>query len=131
MVPGKLWGRWVQNRVEKIRANVPGVKWIHYPGKQNPADIPSRGLDISEKHNREIWLNGPSFLSKECATPDTDGITTPVGEIEGGSKAEATPEICMLTNPELSHGIGNVIDITRFSNLRKLFDGHVLRISFH
>ena len=38
---GKVWERFVQNRVVKIRENLPEVKfWRHCPGNLNPADIP-------------------------------------------------------------------------------------------
>ena len=36
--------------------------------KKTPADIPSRGLDLSKSERREKWLHGPDFLcnTKDC-----------------------------------------------------------------
>ena len=62
---GKVWKRLVQNLVREIRDNVPDVKWGHCPGKKNPSDIPTRGIDIANRENCEVWLQGPDFLSME------------------------------------------------------------------
>ena len=35
---------------------------MHCPGKLNPADIPSRGFNLSNASNLKLWLNGPQFL---------------------------------------------------------------------
>ena len=32
-------------------------------GSDNPADLPSRGLDIWEPANRQLWFNGPHWLA--------------------------------------------------------------------
>lgn len=47
----KEWKQFVENRINTIRALVLSHCWRHCPGKENPADIPSRGttaLDLSE-----------------------------------------------------------------------------------
>ena len=58
----KIWKQFIQSRVEKIRDNLPNIKWLHCPGKINPADIPSRGLSLSNDSTLKCWLNGPQFL---------------------------------------------------------------------
>ena len=105
----------MQNRMEMIRAYVPGIKWLHCPGKQNPADIPSRELNITDRHNREIWLKGPEFLLKQCPTP----IVEEIKESEDG-RTNCKSEMCMVVSEETNFGIGNVIDVTRLSTLKGL-----------
>ena len=52
----------MENRVTSIRASVPPQCWIHCPGKENPADIPSRGMTSSELVRNHLWLEGPDWL---------------------------------------------------------------------
>ena len=59
----KTWKQLIQSRFQKIRDNLPNIKWLQCPGKINPADIPSRGLSLSNDSTLKFWLNGPQFLS--------------------------------------------------------------------
>ena len=37
----------------------------HYvPTNQNPADIPTRGMDVSEISQSKLWWNGPAWLQQ-------------------------------------------------------------------
>ena len=57
--------RFVANRVSFIRSHTDVNQWHHVPGKQNPADILSRGSKNGESFLQSgIWFNGPEFLSK-------------------------------------------------------------------
>ena len=40
----KEWKQFVLNRVTKICELVPVTSWSHFPGKDNPADLPSCGF---------------------------------------------------------------------------------------
>ena len=35
---------------------------MHCPGKENPADLPPRGVSVEELINSHLWFNGPSWL---------------------------------------------------------------------
>ena len=56
------WKQFVQNRVNCIRELVPAECWKFCPGSSNPADIPSRGMNLSELSKTLLWLNGPQWL---------------------------------------------------------------------
>ena len=56
------WKPFVQHRVEEIRRLVPARCWNHCPGKDNPADIPSRGLSPTEHSLCKLWQDGPDWL---------------------------------------------------------------------
>ena len=73
----KTWKQFIQNRVTKIRDNLPGIKWMHCPGSLNPADIPSRGLDITKNNLLKVWLNGPDFLNhSKSSWPNQDVVSS-------------------------------------------------------
>ena len=62
MDTSKIWKQFIQGRVQKIRDNLQNIKWLHCPGKINPADIPRRGLSLSNDSTLKSCLNGPQFL---------------------------------------------------------------------
>ena len=77
----KEWKPFVQNRVNEIRKLTSIDCWNHCPGKDNPADVPSRGLSPLELSINVLWRNGPAWLGdvgvneksqlsmpEECAT---------------------------------------------------------------
>eukprot|EP00731_Ephydatia_muelleri_P009394 Em0004g1732a len=57
----KKWRQFVENRIREIRQLIPILVWKHCAGKENPADLPSRGTDLFEITNDPLWLKGPSF----------------------------------------------------------------------
>ena len=65
----------MENHVRSIRTLVPPKYWRHCPGKQNPADMPSRGVHPTDLTRSGVWLNGPDLL---CVPHDTLQETGPV-----------------------------------------------------
>ena len=61
----KEWKQFVQNCVNKIHKLVPSECWSHYPGQENPADMPSRGLTTTELTVSKLWRSGPEWLEDE------------------------------------------------------------------
>lgn len=52
------WKQFVQHRVNEIRSLVTSGNWRHCKGKDNPADIPSRGLNRVELSKCALWMVG-------------------------------------------------------------------------
>ena len=83
---------YIANRLTKIHENSNPDNWRHIPGKMNPADYDTRGLNPSDIP--KLWLQPPDFLSTSqdswifaedsdphiCATQATQ-LQTPVIEV--------------------------------------------------
>ncbi|XP_076545260.1 uncharacterized protein LOC143305453 [Osmia lignaria lignaria] len=57
------WKTYVANRVSEIQTTVPQAAWHHISGKENPADLASRGITPPDLSASSLWLHGPSFLT--------------------------------------------------------------------
>jgi hypothetical protein len=55
---------YVANRTEKIWNGSKVEEWRHVPGKENPADFASRGLNAFELKECKLWWNGPEWLQQ-------------------------------------------------------------------
>ena len=120
------WKQFVGNRVASIRAVVPPSNWYHCPGKENPADIPSRGMTPSDLSQNSLWLNGPVWLQTLQETtelPDSNSVMPK----ECQQELKATNVINMQTAVE-DEGldIAEVINCERFSSAFRLLKTTVI-----
>ena len=72
------WKQFVENRVNTIRNLVQPQHWRHCPGKENPADLPSRGMNASTLAENPLWLGGPDWLYSKEGPSDVDLLELPV-----------------------------------------------------
>ena len=77
----KRFQTYVANRVTEISEFTSPDQWRHCPGKSNPADDASRGLNPQKLSSQQRWWKGPNFLweAEECwpsaryeEVPDSD-----------------------------------------------------------
>ena len=60
-----LWKTWVANRCRIIQESSERTAWRHIAGKENPADLCSRGVLASKLVEKDcIWWTGPKMLYK-------------------------------------------------------------------
>lgn len=64
-ISNKKWKPYVENRVDEIKRLTAGFQWNHCPGKDNPADLLTRGVTSSILASSESWLQGPTWLCNE------------------------------------------------------------------
>ncbi|UYV68449.1 hypothetical protein LAZ67_5004357 [Cordylochernes scorpioides] len=79
------WSVFVAGRVKKIRQNSSITDWRHVPGKENPADIPSRGASISQLITTR-WWEGPVWPKKDeqfWTQSEKESIKEVNGELRG------------------------------------------------
>ncbi|GFX47797.1 integrase catalytic domain-containing protein [Trichonephila clavipes] len=58
---------YIKNRVQEIQLLSDPMQWGHCPGKDNPADLLSRGTSAVKLAQNELWWHGPPWLK---LTPD-------------------------------------------------------------
>lgn len=114
----------MESRVTAIRALVEPACWQHCPGKDNPADIPSRGMDSSALFESTIWLCGPDWLwSKpsrewsECGT----GVEVPDDCLQEMRRRDLTHTLVTKEVVRPLPTIGQLVDVKCFSSHYRLF----------
>ncbi|GFV16454.1 uncharacterized protein TNCV_1526001 [Trichonephila clavipes] len=53
----------VKNRIKEIQKLSDPKEWRYCKGKDNPADLISRGLPLNDLKNNKIWWHGPKWLT--------------------------------------------------------------------
>ncbi|XP_064486080.1 uncharacterized protein LOC135398624 [Ornithodoros turicata] len=56
------WTRFVANRVSEIQQLTDPANWSHCPGKENPADLLTRGQRPDALLRSQVWWSGPQWL---------------------------------------------------------------------
>lgn len=62
------WKPFVPNRVREIVELLPANHWYYVKGVENPADLISRGANLSQLKNFKLWLFGPRWLQEPEAS---------------------------------------------------------------
>lgn len=83
---GGQYKQFVANRVRKMQSH-PEVSWHHVPTEENPADLGSRGGQVTDC---KPWWSGPVWLSNKDAWPP-DIVTRASPETQ--AEAKATKEL--------------------------------------
>ena len=63
--PSKNFKPFISNRLGEIQTVTNANQWRYCPTKENPSDIPSRGISIRNLINNSLWWHGPSFLKED------------------------------------------------------------------
>lgn len=53
------WQTFVSNRVSEIQSSLLYNHWGHVSGKENPADLVSRGVSCDKLKGSDLWWAGP------------------------------------------------------------------------
>ena len=108
---------YVQGRIEKIRAVTDVHMWNHIAGKENPADLPSRGC-LPTDMNVQQWETGPGWLIGERADwPLKVEVDTDLRLEE----IKTAKRVAVLENTAVvSVGIENLIACEKFSDIKRL-----------
>ena len=116
----KEWKLFVENRVQEIRSLVSPQLWSHCPGKENPADIPTRRVNVLQFVKVTSWWDGPQWLHKTeqewPKSPQREDIPdTCVDEMKAQTKSKKTAVLAAT-----AANIQALIEYERFSSYEKL-----------
>ena len=107
------WKTFVETRVDEIR-NTDPASWSHCPGKENPADVASRGTCVSQLQESPLWWGGPDWLRQsEENWPKKISVTIPNKEVLR-EKRHKQVNCLVTTTTEV------VIDPHKYNKMRKL-----------
>ena len=114
------WKQFVENRVIAIRSLVSPDHWRHCPGRENPADIHSRGMSaLSESSD---WLNGPDWLWHKSSTEEVEEDPTVPGVPQKEMKRKDLIDSTVAVNTtEVSTDLSQVVSPKRYSSSHRLF----------
>lgn len=60
--PPYVWNTFIANRVSEIQTSTEKGQWKHVAGKQNPADLITRGMNVDDFLHSDLWHHGPTWL---------------------------------------------------------------------
>ena len=84
----------IANRIGEMHDSSSPTQWRHLNTHQSPADLPSRGMSVTEVKRSDMWWKGPNFLSMpEDTWPKTKIDATPEATLEVCKKARATFDV--------------------------------------
>ncbi|XP_018366322.1 PREDICTED: uncharacterized protein LOC108763312 [Trachymyrmex cornetzi] len=106
------WKDFVHNRVCFIQESLPQAQWRFVAGQENPADLATRGLTVSQLLDKEIWWSGPVWLTEPSSDWPTNLIAT-----ESTENLEEKP-IKVVTIRVQPFEYWNLL--SRYSSLKKL-----------
>lgn len=120
------WKQFIRNRVEEIQSLTNPSNWKHCPGKENPADLLTRGVKASVLTHSTLWLRGPEVETETLQTPEKQSSFSVVemGELV---VSEGTQPITICSAaPESS----SLIEYKNFSSFGKLLRVIALVLKF-
>ena len=112
----KQWKQFVHNRAVEICKLVPVKHWRHCAGKDNPADMPSRGITPKYLDTSLTWRHGPDWLPKFSVTKLIDDLPMPEDCIK---ETRSNVSRSLLITAE-STGIWQLMDCQCYSKLYRL-----------
>lgn len=112
------WKQFVENRVTTIPSHVQPRHWKHCPGKENPADIPSRGMSASVLAETPFWLEGPVWLHSQEAlldpNPNSSELEMPTDR--GNEMKRGEPTLSLVTIENRGSHLSELIDPEQYSS---------------
>ena len=108
------WQTFVANRVAEIQELTNPACWRHCPGRQNPADLLTRGLYAEELVASSLWLAGPEFMRESF--DDSQTASCDAVDDESVITEQANPAVSLVTTRDVCDPL---FDVSRWGSLGK------------
>ncbi|GFW93555.1 integrase catalytic domain-containing protein [Trichonephila clavipes] len=112
--PSHRWKPFVANRVREIQSLTDPNSWFHCSGKDNPADLLTRGISVDALTKNSKWWNGSSFLRQiDFQTKGLDeAIPKRVYLTEMKKNSNPKEDISLTLTVTKNNFLENIIDIS-------------------
>ncbi|GFX19495.1 pro-Pol polyprotein [Trichonephila clavipes] len=112
--PSHRWKPFVANRVREIQSLTDPNSWFHCSGKDNPADLLTRGISVDVLTTNSKWWNGSSFLRQiDFQTKGLDeAIPERVYLTEMRKNSNPKEDISLTLTVTKNNFLENIIDIS-------------------
>ncbi|GFS99904.1 retrovirus-related Pol polyprotein from transposon TNT 1-94 [Trichonephila clavipes] len=112
--PSHRWKPFVANRVREIQSLTDPNSWFHCSGKDNPADLLTRGISVDALTTNSKWWNGSSFLRQIVF--QTKGLDEAIPErvylTEMRKNSNPKEDISLTLTVTKNNFLENIIDIS-------------------
>ncbi|KAL0881929.1 hypothetical protein ABMA27_001688 [Loxostege sticticalis] len=108
----------VQNRTTEIHELTKELPWRHVSGKDNPADLVSRGISLVDLSKSSLWWDGPSFLRDPEFSPSSSSVSSQL-EIDAQELPEVKPSSVHALTSEHITGM-SLFPFHRFSQFNRM-----------
>ena len=108
---------------------MPPELWRHYSGRDNPADILSRGLALLELSVNTLWHNGPNWLP-EAEDGEADDNQEIPDECLSEMKTKDRTQVQGLLTTDSTIGLSNIFNCEDFSSIDGLLKVTALVLTF-
>ena len=109
------WKQFVANRVTEIQNLTDPASWSHVKGKENPADLPTRGQTVVSLSQSHLWWKGPAFLTSSEHEEESDDQSAEDDVAEEEMKVSELVTVQLTT--EEHETVEQVLDLQRYSKL--------------
>ena len=115
-IGNREWKQFVKHRVNEILKMSDKGDWRYCPGRENPADIVSRGVTALDLKHSVLGWKGPSWLVESEDNWPTESLLLPTTE----SEAEEKKASVTIVQADLSPGLGRTVEIAKYSCVHRL-----------
>ena len=112
--------QFIFNRVQEIKETFPELSWRYCPSDDNPADLLTHGLNITQLTLSSLWQYGPPWLTNESQWSIWYHSKVLHLQVDDAVVSEEDSATVTQFSTVTSSGIHNIIPASNYSTLSRL-----------